>query len=440
MNQIIRSDGTAVGPVARVTVKMAIIFVLSLAIMLVSVVTPASAGTTGGQDLEGVRATVTDTYTYKIGLLTDLKAGTENPEKIAIYDGGIASLTSLLNGSVATEATIDGLWALKEQAHSIYGQTANAAKNAGMTEAEILAAATAKVAGKIDYKIKLLTDWIAGCDLPAAQAIVAEGIARLNALRPELEAVTTPDAAWAIKDRVYAIYGSTKSEAEGVKAANDEDCDKDSDAKDKEDEPTAAEKAAAKLDQARRTTLTLIERKTAILTAAGNAAKVPVIIDIFESAASAVSDLEADARSAKTIKSLSEIREQVMEIYQGAKEDVSALRADAPGKDEGEEGDDARHAIERHLNDVRSYVTNIADRAEAGAQESPKTYAELLNATAKVLKAADAVQAVIESGKRLDDRWEDLRDALSDFRRAVIRHYVASSDGPMFIGGFHIAG
>lgn len=435
MDQINRSDGTFERPMARASVKAVIIFVLALAITLTSIAAPVRAGTSESTDIEGVRATVTNTYNYKIGLLTDLKAGTDNPEKIAVYAAGIAELTALLDGSVATEATIDGLWALKERAYAIYGETVNAAKNAGMTDAEILQAAKAKVAGKIDYKIKLLTDWIAKCDLTEAQAIVAAGIAQLNALRPELETVTTPDAAWAIKDRVYAIYGATKSEAEKVKAANDEACDDK-----KVDEKTDAEKAAEALAQARRTTLTLIARKTAIFNAAAAAAKVPAVIDVFENAATAVADLEADARAAKTIKDLKAIRSRVMDIYEAAKEDAAAVTRHEPGEGESEDVDDAGRAIEEHLDGVRAYVMNIVDRAEASAEESPETYANLLAAKKQVLAAADAVQAVVESGKRLDDRWEDLRDALTGFRQAVIRHYIATNDGPMFLGGFHIAG
>ena len=435
MDQINRSDGIAVQPVARASVKATIVFVLALAITLTSVAAPVRAGTSESQDIDSVRVTVTDTYNYKIGLLTDLKAGTDNPEKITIYAAGIAELTALRDGSVATEATVDGLWALKERAYAIYGETANAAKNAGMTDAEILHAAKVKVASKIDYKIKLLTDWIADCDLAAAQAIVAAGIAKLNALRPELEAVTTPDAAWAIKDRVYAIYGSTKTDAEKVKEANEEECDDK-----KGDDKTDAEKAAEALTQARRTTLTLIERKTAIFNAAAAAARIPTVIEVFESAAKAVADLEPAARSARTIKDLKAIREQVMDIYEAARDDAAAITNHEPAEDDSEEVDDAGRAIEEHLDGVRSYVMNIVDRAEASAEESPETYASLVETKKQVLTAADAVQRVVESGKRLDDKWEDLRDALTNFRRAVIRHYIATSDGPMFVGGFHIAG
>ncbi len=435
MDQINRSDGIAVRPMARASVKATIVFMLALAITLTSVAAPVRAGTSESQNIDSVRATVTDTYNYKIGLLTDLKAGTDNPEKIAIYAAGIAELTALRDGSVATEATVEGLWALKERAYAIYGETVNAAKNAGMTDAEILQAAKAKVASKIDYKIKLLTEWIAECDLAAAQAIVAAGIAQLNALRPELEGVTTPDAAWAIKDRVYAIYGSTKSDAEKVKAANEEDCDDK-----KVDDKTDAEKAAEALAQARRTTLRLIERKVAIFNTAAAAAKVPAVVEVFENAATAVADLEPAARSAKTIKELKAIREQVMDIYEAAKEDAAAITNHEPSEDGSDEVDDAGRAIEEHLDGVRSYVMNIVDRTEASAEESPETYASLLEAKKQVLTAADAVQRVVESGKRLDDKWEDLRDALTNFRRAVIRHYIATSDGPMFVGGFHIAG
>jgi len=405
--------------------------------MLASVAAPVRAGETGTTDVEAVRATVTETYNLKIGLLSNLKTGTDNPAKVEAYAAGIAELTSLLTGSVATEPTVDGLWALKDQAYAIYGETVSIADKAGMTDAEVLAAAKAKVAGKIDYKIKLLTDWIEGCELVQPRLIVDQGVAQLNALRSELDAVTTPDAAWAIKDRVYDIYGSTMSRAEKAKDAEEKGETPDDGSQDKEDAKTPAQIAAEELAQARRTTLTLIVRKTAILTAAADAAKIPTVVEVFEDAAKAVSELEADARAAGTVRSLKELRERVMEIYEGARDDSSAFKVD-----NAQEGDmdDVGRAIEEHLLDVGAYVTNIVDRAEAGAQESPETYAALVAAKKAVLKASDAVAKVIESGSRLDDRWEDLRDALQDFRRAVIRHYVATSDGPMFIGGFHVAG
>jgi hypothetical protein len=439
MNQINRHDSIAVGPVTRATAKVAIVLMLALAMMLASVAAPVRAGETGSTDVEAVRATVTETYNYKIGLLTDLKAGTDNPAKVDAYAGGIAELTALLTGSVATEPTIDGLWALKEQAYAIYEETVNIAKNAGMTDAEVLAATKTTVTDKIDYKIQLLTDWIEGCELVQPRIIVERGIAQLNALRPELDAVTTPDAAWAIKDVVYDIYESTMSQAEKAKVAEEKGAGEKTDdgSKDEEVEKTPAQIAAEKLAQARSTTLTLIARKTAILSTAADAAKIPTVVELFENAAQAVADLEAEARAAKTVKSLEEIRERVMEIYEGVMDDSSAIKVDEP-----QEGDmdDAGRAIEEHLAGVKAYVMNLVDRAEAGAQESPETFAALVTAKKDVLRAADAVAKVIESGSRLDDRWEDLRDALRDFRRAVIRHYVATSDGPMFIGGFYVAG
>ncbi len=439
MNQFNRSDAIAVRPRAGMLARAAIVLALALAMAMTSVAAPARAGATGTEDLETVRATVADTYTYKIGLLTDLRAGTDNPDKIAIYTTGIDMLAGILDTQVATETSVDALWSLKSKAYAIYEKTVKDAKNAGMTPEEILAAAKAKVLAKIDYKIKLIEEWGAECDLAEVRSIVADATGRLAALRPEVEAASTPDAAWAIKDRVYEIYGATKTKIDKAKAAAGEDCSKDDG---KKDEKSKEELAAEKLAKARRSTLTLIARKTAILDAAAEAAKLPAVVEIFENAAAAVADLEDDARSARTTRELAEIRDQVMEIYGEAKDAVSALRT-GKTEDDGEASDDmddAGDTIVGHLAEIEAYVVNIVARAEGTAQESPETYADLLAAKKSVLRAIDSVQSVVDSGKDLDDRWEALRDALRDFRRAVIRHYIATNDGPAFVGGFHIAG
>ncbi len=410
----------------RLTVRTIIVLILALGMTVATVAAPSRAGEGGGgDDLESVRATVMEKYNYKVGLLTEEKADTDNPAKIDVYAAGIAELTTLRDTRVATEDNIDELWALKERAYAIYNETVNAAKTAGMTDAEILAAATKKATDTITYKIDLLKKWIKECEDANTGAIVDRGIAILKALYPEVEAADTADAAYAVKDRAYAIHHETIKKAEDAKAEGD--CDGRSE----------EEKVAEALAEERRSTLTLIERKTAILTAAAEAAKIPAIVEAFERATDDVAGLESAARSATSIKALEDIRDQVMEIYEEAKEEAARIK----GRDDpdGEEGDPGA-SINRYLDRTADFVGSVIDRTEWSAEHSPDTYDDLLEAKARVMNAIEAVQGVIESGRQMDDRWQDLNDALRAFRRAVIQHYVALATGPVYIGGFHIAG
>ncbi len=418
--------GSAAYQSTRLGVRTVIVIILAFAMTIATIVVPARAGETAGGDLEGVRATVLETYNGKINSLSERKASTDNSAKIEVYSGGINQLTNLRDQRVISETNIEELWALKSTAHGIYESTVAAAANAGMTDAEILAKAKNKALSTIDYKIGLLRDWIAGCEDPNARAIVDAGIAKINALRGELDGVTNPDVAWAIKERAVDIYHATKSAAEAAKGDDVEKKDK---------EPTEAEKAAEALAKTRRSTLTMIERKTAILTAAANAARVPAVIAVFTAAAGDVGDLEAPAKAANTIKALKEIQDKVGSIYAAAKESAAKI----VGHDD-KENDDATDAIANHLIKAVNYVNSVTDRAEWSADKSPDTWAALVAAQAKVVTSADAVREVMDSGRRLDARWEDLNDALSGFRRALIAHYIAIDSGPTFVGGFHVAG
>ena len=113
----------------RASNRTLIILVVAIAMFAVTALAPgtASAGESS-DDIESVRASVTETYNYKIGLLTERKNGTDNPEVQAIYAEGINELTGLLNSRVATETSIDELWGLKDRAHGIYGETVARAK------------------------------------------------------------------------------------------------------------------------------------------------------------------------------------------------------------------------------------------------------------------------------------------------------------------------
>ena len=71
-----------------------------------------------------------------------------------------------------------------------------------------------------------------------------------------------------------------------------------------------------------------------------------------------------------------------------------------------------------------SGATTTAAAGET-AEESPETYAALVAAEKNVIARAEQVREVAESGSRLRDRWEALDDALRDYRRALVRHYIA---------------
>jgi len=411
--------GSLVRNSRRLGIRTITVLFLAFAIALATIAAPARAGETPNNDLESVRGTVLEAVNWKINSLSGMKAETANADKIAIYAGGIAELTSLRDSRIVSEDNIPELWALKEQAYGIYQETVAAANNVTSSPAEELAKARDTAASTINFKIKLLREWIAGVDNPTAADIIESGIAQLNALRGELEGVTNPDAAWAIKDRAKAIYYETIDKAESAR----------------NDKPTEEEMAAEALEKARQTTLHMIGRKTAILEAAADAAKIRAVVEIFTSAAQDVESLTGAARSAKTIAALKKIQEQIGEIYESAQAAVADIRGDGTT-----DGDDARDAIESHLNRALDYVTAITDRAEWSASESPETWEALLSAEANVVTAVNKVNDVIDSGTNLEERWSALNEAMRDFRQALIAHYVSLRSDPMFIGGFHVAG
>ena len=385
---------------------------------------PAGA-TSGGDDVETVRATVIETYNYKINLLSGLKSETSNVERQAVYQVGIDELASTRDTSVMAVGDVETLWALKDLAHSIYHETVAAAEAVPNDPAEELARAKNKAAATAEYKINLLRKWIEGCDDPEVQAIVAEGIGQLEALFPLIDAATTPDEAYALKDRAHSIYHSTMDAAE--KAKGEDDPKEDEEPKEKSEE----EKAAEALAKARRDTLSLIERKASILESAAAAARLELVADIFADAAAAVEGLTDDAKAAKSISALRAINSQVVEIYEQAKKDAAEVRENYEPTPE--------EALAKYLDRVVDYVTNTVEAAAPTAEASPETFAALVEAKEAVLVAVERVRDVAESGNRLDDRWDALEDAMRDFRRAVIRHYIALGD-PAAIGDIQIPG
>lgn len=399
--------------------RAAFAVLVSFALLAVTLFTPAMA-TSGGDDVESVRATVMGTYTHKIDLLMGLKNETSNADRKAVYQGGIDQLSNLADTRVATEDSIDELWALKERAHTIYGETVAAAEQVGQTPAEKLAKAKRAANETIEYKIGLLQQWIEGCDDPNAQKIVADGIARLRGLFAGVEAATTPDAAYALKDQAHSIYHQTIDAAENAKGTSD-----------KPKEKTEAEKAAEALEAARRETVALIERKTAILNSAAAAASIPAVVTIYEEAADELDGLKPEAKSAKTTRVLKDLRAEAEDIFEAAKEAAMAVR--------DTEDNDPENTVDAYLNSIESYVTRTVEAAAPTADASPGTFEDLVEAKQEVIDAVAAVREVIQSGNRLGDRWDGLSRSLAGFRKALIRHYIALGE-PVNIGGFHIPG
>ena len=383
---------------------------------------PASAGESG-DDLETVRASVTETYNYKIALLTEHQNGTDNQDVRAIYAEGINELSGLLTSRVATETSIDELWGLKERAHGIYAETVARADQAGMTDEERLAKAQNAARETVEYKIGLLTKWIEGCDDPRAREIVADGIAQLRALFAQIDNAENADVAYALKDKAHSIYHSTIDKAEAAKEG--------------EETLTEEEKAAKELQSARWSTLSLIERKTAILKAAAEAADNAAISEIFAAAAEEVAGLETSARKAESVKALKGINEKVMGIYHEASNAVAEFRGESDADDHDK---DPARDIEAHLGEIAGYIDYLTEIASATAEDSPDTYAAVVAANEKVHKTINAVVDVAESGKKLDTRWEDLAYSLKNFKRAFVAHYVSLADGPVCFGGLHVPG
>ena len=386
---------------------------------------PAGA-TSGGDDIESVRATVVETYNYKINLLKGLKAETSNSQRQAIYQQGISELKSKRDHNVMETDSIDALWGLKDLAHSIYHETVSAADQVPNDPAEELARAKNKATDAVEYKINKLRQWIEGCDDPEAQRIVANGIAELESLFAKIDAAQTPEEAYALKDRAHSIYRSTIDAAENTKGDKDDPKEEE-----KPEEKSEEEKAAEALDRARRNTLSLIERKTAILESAAAAARLTQVADIFAAAAVEVSSLKDAANAAKTTSALKQIDQQVLDLYEAAKAEAAEVRDNYEATPE--------KALASYLDRIVDYVTTMVEVAAATSDHSPDTFEDLVEAKLAVKAAVDSVKDVAESGNRLDDRWRTLDRAMRDFRRALIRHYIALGQ-PAAIGDIQIPG
>ena len=76
--------------------RVLLVLLMALGLTLGSVGAPVAATEGGGgDDIEGVRAQTLGTIDYKTSLLTDLKNGTDNADRKAVYDQGIAELAGV---------------------------------------------------------------------------------------------------------------------------------------------------------------------------------------------------------------------------------------------------------------------------------------------------------------------------------------------------------
>jgi hypothetical protein len=424
------STERTIGP--TLTVRAIIIAILALSLTVATAAMPAQA-TEGGDDLETIRNTVSETFNYKINLLSGEMAETDNAARAAIFGAAIALLTAIRDGDVATSDIIEALWALKDQAHSIYHGAIGDADSVEGTPEDELAEAKAAVHDMIEHKIGKLANWIKGCTNPDTQGIVADGIAQLQALFAQVEAATTQDVVWGIKDTAYGIYSNTMDAAEtsknndpGADSKDDEPTD------DEDDEPTDDEKAAAALTKARRNTQSLITRRASILRSASAAAQIPAVIAIYADAADAVDALGPEAKSAKSANALEAINAKVKDIFVGAK----AAAAEHAGTSEG---DPTTDTLDAYLQRIVDYVTRTTAAAAPTQQDSPETFDVLKASKVTVLKSVADVHQVAQSGNRLGDRWDDLNESLRSFRRALIRHYLSLAN-PTVIDGINIPG
>ena|GEM_PF-3255736 len=420
-----RTHATGLPGRAYIRTRALIVLALAATMLVTAGLVPAQATSEGG-DVEDVRAAVVETYQYKISLLNNLKSETDNGDRKAVYQGGIGELTELLNGRVQSEENVEELWALKDTAHSIYHETVEAAEQVGSTPAEELAKAKDKASGTVSYKINLLEKWIEGCDDPEARSIVAGGIADLEALFPKIENAETPDAAYALKDKAHSIYHSTIDRAE--KAKGDEPKEEP-----KEEEKTEEEQAAEALAKARRSTLNLIERKTAILASKAAAEMIPAAVEVFAAAAEEVDGLRDEAKAARSVAALKDIDSQVMAIYEEAKAEAARIHEVHEGPEQ------EKDTVSTYLDRITGYVDDTTVVAAETEEKSPETFAALVEAKQDVIAKAERVREVADSGSQLRDRWADLDEALRDYRRALVRHYIALGE-PMNLGGLQIPG
>lgn len=406
--------------------RVVVVVVLMLGMLGAMAVTPVRAD--ASDDLESVRASVTEYYNVKINYLAGHKAETANEDAKAIYSSVINELASIRDTSVATAETADALWELKSLAGAIYAETVEAAE-AAEGSGDPLADAKQEANGTIEYKIHKLRSWIEGCDDEEAIAIVEDGIQALLGLFEEVAAADSVDEVHAIKERAHAIYHETMERAQGAKGGEEEP-------KEEPKEESDAERKARELREFRSDVVELAHRKEAILASASEAAEIPAVVEIFAEAAAEVHALGEAAGDATSIGALKELKAAILETYETAKRSANEILDD-------HEGDSPEDAIAEYLEQLVRFVKEMTEAAAEAAASSDvdveDELAALFEAKGAVLEAVEDVIKSADSGARLDDRWDALNEARSAYRQALVHLYIALGE-PLVIAGIQIPG
>lgn len=415
------------------TARTRVILVLLMALGLVagSLAAPAAATSdeSGSGDLETVRAQTLNTIDYKIGLLSSLKGETDNADRKQVYDDGIARLRDL-RGSAEASSSIEDLRVMDAQAHTIYHETKNRAASVGQSEEEKISEARKAALDTINYKLGYFRDAKTKTDNPAHQKIYGGAIAGLETLKAAAEASGDVEQLKALKSEAHKIYDATKRAiAESGETLKEDPPKKDPP---KKDVKTEAEKAAEALAATRRSTLRLVEYKVSIFTHAAETAKNPAVAGLYVEAAASVFALTDDAKAAKSIQALRSIDAQVMEIYEATKQAV----ADTHDQPEWQPSE----SVVKYVQALGAAIDRLVEAAEATADEGPETARAVAKAGAAVASAIGGVEKAAETGKRLDDRWDDLKTSLYEFRKALAAHLIATTGAPTCINGWHLPG
>ncbi len=393
----------------------ALLLAATTAMMLVAA--PALAGGEP-QDLESVRATVLETVDTKTDLVEGLLTAAETEEAEAIYRDALTELGDIRDRGLV-ESDIDELWALERRAKGVYAEAAAAGAEAGKPDEELLAEARAETLGTIEYKLGYFAERRSDTDDPTLRRIYAEAIDELAALKRKAEASSSVDELRQLKARAHEVYETTKDRAE----------DPDEYAK------TEAEQAAERLAKARRSVLRLIERKVAIFRAAAEATAVPAVADIYRQAMEDIAALATAAKEAKGERALDGIEEQVGEIYEGAVDAVEAFGGHGP---DDEAKDRPAVDMEAHLDRLVGVAERLLAVADETAEASPDTFETVVDAFEALVKTTDRARDVADSGKGLEDRWHDVKQAKRDFVEAFVEHVKAITDVPMKVFGMYV--
>ena len=408
--------------------RVLLVLLMALGLTLGSVAAPVAATEGGsGDDLETVRGQTLGTIDYKTSLLTDLKNGTDNADRKAVYDQGIAELAGLRERA-AVEGDVGQLRAMDAEAVDIYHSTKSRASAVGQTEEERIAEVRKAALDTINYKLGIFVDKKSKTDNPVHQEIYAGAVSQLEALRAAAEGSSDIAALKDMKAQAHEIYNITKAkiaEAGGGDGKAEEP-------KKEEPEKTEAEKAAEALAKARRSTQNLIEYKVSLFAHAAEAAKNPVVAGVYADAAEKIAALAAEAKDAKTVAALRDIDEKVMEIYESTK----AAVAESHGKPEWQPSE----SVKVHVDSVGGHVKRLVNEAASTSEKSPKTAKAVAKAGEKVFEEIEDVKGAADTGNKLDGKWADMDQALHNFRKALAAHIVAVTGGPGCVNGWHLPG